>query len=212
MKLQNLRAKNVRQKRNSKKNRKRSYRKNGSLSKRLIRRTIDAGLPDPTRYTKAEFAKLQQKWYAKLADNEFDDIEWVDHKTGLGHDSPHLRGSLQLGKQYHPGRELYFQMATSYLQCKNLKGYYRFIWQLHANDSTYDEIIEALKTKYLEVPSKYTVFYDIQKLAKLCYKWNCTNPNGVLVKRNEDRQKIAESHLADFIATEYNWILGEELL
>jgi hypothetical protein len=187
--------------------------KNFKLSSRAIERAKAAGLPDPTPHSREQFIELQKQWYEKLAKSGFKDLEWVDHTTGLGHDTPHLKGSLSLGRTYHPGRALYYDMALAYLtHCRSLSGFNRFIWRLHANGATYDQIMDALRSKYKHVPSKYTVFYTIQKLAKLCYRWNRKYPEGILVKRTEDRSAIVESFIAEIIATEYNWIIGEEEL
>lgn len=184
------------------------------FSQTKIRRILKAGLPAPTpSLSQTEFAKLQKTWYDKLSAEGFQDIEWVDHKRGTGHDSPHLKGSLILGKQYHPGRQLYFDMACAYLQhCTALKGYYRFIWRLHATGHTYDQIMEQLSKKYSNHPSKFTVFYDIEHLAKKCFKWNARAAEGILRKRNEDKESLLNSPLAELYATEYNWVIGEEEL
>lgn len=169
----------------------------------------------PHTLSKAEYAKLQKKWYDKLADEGFKDLEWVDPATGGGHNSPYLRGSLNGGKPYHAGRELYYQLASNYyVHCKNLKNrpQQRYMWLLHSEGHTYDDIVAALRKKYGEGPSVYTVFYQLQHLAKLCYKWNLTNKHGLLVKRAEDKQAFENSALAEFVAaefgSEYNWVLS----
>lgn len=184
------------------------------ISQRMLKKIKDAGLPPPDLGTSSkEFAKLQKQWYAKLAKSGFEDIEWVNHNTGTGHDSGYLKGSLLSGKAYHPGRELYYQLALNYLtHCSGLKHrpYHRFIWQLHANGATYDEILQQLKKHKKPIVSKYTLYYQIKELAKLCYKWNAKHPEGLLLKRAEDKQVIAEKGLEDFYATEYNWMINRE--
>lgn len=173
----------------------------------------DLPVPGPAPGTKA-FRELQKEWYAKLEQSGFKDLEWVDHRTGLGHDGPHLRGSLQGGAQFHPGRALYYQLASNYLvHCTNLRGYDKFIWTLHADGITYDQIVLDVAAKYgPDSPSKYKIYYQLQALAKKCRAWNIRYPNGLLYKRAEDRLKIVETYLADFIATEYDWIEGESPL
>lgn len=188
--------------------RKKIYKKN--LSPHAVQKIKKAGLvvPQP-KLTAAEFAKLQQQWYAKAQSSGFKDIEWVDHSTGKGHNTPHLKGSLHMGKAYHSGRELYFDMANAYLlHCTSLHNYYRFIWKLHCEGKTYDFIWKQVKKHYNSAPSKYTIFYDIQKIAKKCYRWNKRSENGVLKKREDD--KIAKSVIDEMLGLEYNWILGNE--
>lgn len=187
---------------------------NGKFTPYQLRQIAKAGLPPPApQLTTKEFAKLQQQWYAKAAEAGLTDIEWVDHATGRGQDSPHLKGSLALGKTYHVGRETYYQMATTYLHhCKALRGYRRFIWKLHSEAVPYEQILQQVKLNYTHPPSIYTLYYDIKKLAELCYAWNRTHPEGLLVKRAEDRDRFNDSYLAEIFATEYHYILGEEPL
>lgn len=188
--------------------------KQPKLSQSLIKKIKKAGLPQPDLGTsQAQFARLQKQWYAKLAKEGFEDIEWVNHSTGTGQDSAFLKGSLLSGKPYHPGRELYFQLATNYLMnCTNLKNrpYHKFIWKLHSEGATYDEIEAAVRKKYKDPVSKYTLYYEIKDLAKLCYRWNAKHPEGLLRKRAEDKQAMEESVLADFYAEEYNWMINRE--
>jgi hypothetical protein len=194
--------------------RKKFFQPGTALSSRKRKQVQQAGLPLPVDASQ-KFADLQKQWYAKLETDGFEDIEWVNHSTGKGQDSSYLRGSMQSGKPYHPGRDLYYQLASNYLQhCKNLrrnKSYNYFIWKLHTEGATFTEILEALKRRQPKsVPSRYTLFYDVRRLAKQCYRWNATNPEGLLVKRREDEQKKAESLLAEFENTEYNWLSNEQ--
>lgn len=188
--------------------------KKKKFSQRLLKKIDDAGLPSPDLgITRKEFAKLQKQWYAKLAKEGFKDIEWVDHSTGTGHDSGYLKGSLISGKAYHPGRDLYYQLASNYLQhCKNLKNrpYHKFIWKLHAEGMTYDEIELHVKKRYKNSVSKYTLYYQIRELARLCYRWNTQNKEGLLRKRAEDKAAIEEKGLEEFYNQEYNWIINRE--
>jgi hypothetical protein len=184
------------------------------LSQNMLKKIRKANLPEPALGTsKQQFAKLQKQWYAKLAKEGFKDLEWVDHNTGTGHDSGYLRGSLISGKAYHPGRELYYQLATNYLiHCTNLKNYPmdKFIWKLHAGGATYDEIEAEVAKKYKDSISKYTIYYRIKRLAKLCYRWNAKHPEGLLRKRAEDKAIIEQKGLEDFYAEEYNWMINKE--
>lgn len=170
----------------------------------------EAGLPPPNPgLSQSQFAKLQKEWYDKLADDGFKDLEWVDHKTGKGQNSDWLRGSLIGGKKYHAGRAIYYQLADNYLtHCKSLRGYNRFIWKRHAAGETYSEILDAVSAKYKNAPSLYTVYYQLQHLAKLCYKWNVSHAEGLLKKRREEKEAIEQSALADFYVEEYNWLIN----
>ena len=188
---------------------------NGTTKPSVVLKLREAGLPvpGPALGSKA-FKDLQKEWYTKLEADGFKDLEWVDHKTGLGHDGPHLRGSLQGGALFHPGRALYYSLASNYLvHCKSLRGYDKYIWTLHADGVTYDQIVLDVAAKYgPDSPSKYKLYYQLQALAKRCRRWNLKYPEGLLYKRAEDKLRILESHLADFIETEYDWIEGESPL
>jgi hypothetical protein len=189
-------------------------RKTNPFSQRSLSRIKQAGLPTPDpNLSKTQFAKLQKQWYSKAAESGFEDIEWVNHATGAGHDSGFLKGSLAGGKAYHPGRALYYQLATNYLvHCQNLqnKPYNKFIWKLHAEGATYDELLKQVRKKFGNAPSKYTLYYQIKELAQRCYIWNATNPEGLIVKRKEDKNALEDRGLEDFYADEYNWILSKE--
>ena len=183
-------------------------RKQNLKSVRNKRRMRQLGLVEPI--TKADnFAAIQKQWYSKLAKTGFKDLEWVDHSTGRGQNSDYLRGSLAAGKPYHAGRALYYQLATNYYaHCARLKGYNRFIWGLHANGATYEDIIAQVKQKYKRKTTIYTLYYQIQELARKCWNWNNEAQEGLFVKRSED--KIANEVLADFGLTEYNWIVDHQ--
>lgn len=169
-------------------------------------------MPEP-KLSSAQFAKLQKQWYAKLANEGFEDIEWVDHSTGKGHNSGFLKNSMISGRAYHAGRDLYYQLASNYLlhgQALSRRPYYKFIWKLHSEGRTYQEIADAVKRKYKNAPRISKIFYQIKHLAKLCYKWNSVHPEGLLRKRQEDKVALEESGLAEFYGNEYNWIINEQ--
>lgn len=180
-------------------------------SVRGSRQLKQAGLVKPVSATeKQNFAKLQKKWYAKLSQDGFKDLEWVDHSTGRGQDSSYLRGSIASGKAFHAGRALYYQLASNYLlHCSSLRGVQKFMWNLHASGQTYHDIVKALRQKRKLKVSVYTVFYQLQELAKKCYMWNSTHTEGLLTKRAEDRRKIDESIISEFMAEEYDWIINK---
>ena len=86
----------------------------------------------------------------------------------------------------------------------------KFIWKLHAGGATYDEIEAEVAKKYKDSISKYTIYYRIKRLAKLCYRSNAKHPEGLLRKRAEDKAIIEQKGLEDFYAEEYNWMINKE--
>ena len=168
---------------------------------------IGGAIPAP-KVSEREFAAIQKEWYGKLADDGFKDLEWVDHSTGKGQNSDFLKGSFAAGKRYHAGRDLHYRLATNYLaHCKSLRGYNRFIWAMHADGRTYQEIRTAVKRKYKRKVSIYTLYYELQRLNKNCVNWNKRYPEGLLVKWQEDAALREESIVAEFLL-EYDWMLN----
>jgi hypothetical protein len=96
--------------------------------------------------------------------------------------------------------------------CSNLKNkpYEKFIWKAHSEGLTYDEVLELVVAKYSDPPSKYTLYYELKHIAKLCYRWNARHPEGLLKKREEDKRAQEESALAEFYNVEYNWLCNEQ--
>lgn len=68
-----------------------------------------------------KFRELQKKWYDKLKKDGFEDIEWVDHKTGVGQNSSFLKNSLSTRKKACEGgfasskRFQYYRLASNFL-------------------------------------------------------------------------------------------------
>lgn len=94
------------------------------LKKKKLHRTIgtNSQFNRPPTAEEAEFAKLQKHWYTKLKAEGFKDLEWVDSKTGFGHDAP-FRGSKSLSylrSKYSPGTE------EHYRRCRVFLAHYKF--------------------------------------------------------------------------------------
>jgi hypothetical protein len=189
------------------------------ISRRLQTQLRQAGLPEPATQSKAEFVAIQKQWYSKLADNGFKDIEWTS-TSGRGQNSDYLRGSLAGGKAHHPTRQLYYQMATNYyVHCLGRRGngpkykasMDKFLWRLHMRGINYHEIAKLAETKYGQnAPSVYTIYYRIQHIAKLSYKWNCKHPEGLLRKRHEDDLE-KENRLTGEYEPDYDWTMSGNL-
>jgi hypothetical protein len=143
-----------------------------------------AGLPIPaaTKTDPSKFTKLQKKWYDKLAKMGFKDIEWVDHKTGLGQNSDHLRGSMAKGKPWSPSRAQFFRLLQNYLthyQFKSRRMDAYILARLNEG-KTYREIHAGCRQKYKLRKSLYWLYYHIQKLSNDMLAWNKSHANGML--------------------------------
>jgi hypothetical protein len=133
-----------------------------------------------TKMSKKQFADLQAAWYQKLADSGFKDIEWTDHKTGYGQNSyvkPENRRVLK--PETFTAKQYYYAMADAYLAHNTrLKGVDRFLFKMHADGATYQEISDAHTIKYNRYMSIYTVYYRIKSIAEKCAAWNKTSKHG----------------------------------
>ena len=112
---------------------------------------------------------LQKQWYAKLADEGFEDIEWTK-----GNNSPYLKTALNTKDPFHfVAKQEYYNMAESYLHNRmELRGRERFIWKLHSEGATYEEITNAYNRRYKNHKSVYTIYYDVQKILERCKAWH----------------------------------------
>lgn len=78
------------------------------------------GLSKPSKVSwgSPEFAKLQEKWYKKLSDEGFEDLEWVDNKTGFGQNSDLFKDGSSgnaVGKRYSPQTAYFFSIMQNYV-------------------------------------------------------------------------------------------------
>lgn len=128
------------------------------------------------------FAKLQKQWYGKLEADGFNDIEWVDHKTGLGQDSDFLsKPAAHFPKVYKRETELYFQMVRNYLTWKKpMPRLDRFILSRHSEGKSYREIIEDWQAKTGEKKSLFFIFYNLKRIKQDVLAWNASNKEGLL--------------------------------
>lgn len=149
---------------------------------------LAAGLPVPaaTKIGTPKFTELQKKWYSKLAQNGFKDIEWVDHKTGKGQDSDYLKGSLAKGKPWNPDRAQFFRLLQNYLTHYQFKSRKvdRFIMTRLNDGWTYRKIHAECRKKYKFKKSLYWLYYHIQKLSQAMLIWNKTHEHGLLHPSN----------------------------
>jgi hypothetical protein len=160
-----------------------------------------AGLPVPsgTKLGTPEFVKLQAEWYGKLKAEGFEDIEWMDKKTGLGQNSDYLKGSLAKGKTWAPERAQFFRLLQNYVTHYhfNERKLDRFIMSRLNDGWTYRAIHVAAKKKYKLRKSLYWVFYRVKELVVHMVQWNREHKHGLLNPANADSW-ATDALLADF--------------
>lgn len=104
----------------------------------------------PPQYDTPEFKAERDRWYARLADEGFDDIETCLRVTG--HPGPLLKGrspspgDLARGL-YQPHKEDYYRWAAQHV-FEMEPGPARHVWRLHAAGLSVRDIVECLGERY----------------------------------------------------------------
>jgi len=145
------------------------------------------GLHKPANLSKKQLHALQKQWYKKLAtETDFVDIETVDKDKP---DMATLTSPNSRAKRWHPERQLYFALARNFATHGTFKRYEQYLklaWAMHAEGASYREILTVLRQKYRYKKSVYTLFYELEAVAKRCIEWNKTSPEGMLNSANYD--------------------------
>lgn len=96
-----------------------------------------------------KFKVEQKKWYKKLKDEGFDDIEWTDHNTGYGHDTKYIKQpAYRAGMSYNESTEVYYSQCREFVT----KAYFKanrqpvkLTFELYSEGIGYREISQRLK-------------------------------------------------------------------
>lgn len=115
---------------------------------------------------KADFKKLQAKWYKKLADTGFQDIEDLSRY----YEPLKTWDSFLFKGQYTP--EQFAERAKYFQRCERALSLHKFktklekeIWTLHTQGHTVREIVKALKARRFKC-YKTGVFTILKRLQK----------------------------------------------
>lgn len=94
-----------------------------------------------------KFKRLQERWYQKLAESGFKDIE----KNGLlrvYHDSSDRDGGRLLDPIKNEARRAYYDMASEFLYTHKFKDELeRGIWEMHSQGNSVNQIKAQLKAR-----------------------------------------------------------------
>jgi hypothetical protein len=145
--------------------------------------------PEPK--TQAEFASLQKEWYDYLKDTGFDDLEWVDHKTGKGQGSDYLKQpSMYLSKQYDASVEEYYRKCRIFLQHGDFKsGTLKFVFKRHTEGASYRDIAAEIERYPQRFGRTYSIFWISQRLNEMLEYmeyWHYMHPEGLLNPGSQD--------------------------
>lgn len=135
----------------------------------------------------AEFKRLQDKWYAKLADDGFNDLEWTA-ETGIN--EAFLRHSFST--KPFPAKAQFYRLLQNYvthgLTGKKSRRKDEFMLKLCNEGGTDRTISQALiKGRFGRPNSLYWVHYRMKKLIAVMIAWNKTHPEGLLNPANADK-------------------------
>jgi hypothetical protein len=130
----------------------------------------------------SEFIKLQKRWYAKLKKEGFDDIEWTDHKTGYGQDSPHLKRSTSyIASKYSVGTENYYRLFRNFVSHATFTSKIdQTIAELHSEGFSYREILKQIRLRHRRKRSLYFIWSRMKVLTAQMLEFNKTHEEGLL--------------------------------
>jgi hypothetical protein len=114
---------------------------------------------------KADFEKLKAKWYKKLKDDGFVDIEY-DDKLFVGVPTSVLGKRLKDG--VWQAKAAYYSMAESFLiEYAFSNELDKIIWDYHANGISVREIAETLRKAKIKKTNRTTVWLTVKRLEKI---------------------------------------------
>lgn len=120
-----------------------------------------------------QFKKLQDKWYKKLAEEGFEDIEQDEFYLKRASNLHFLLRSQNKNLDFEDvilrvtHREQYFRLAEHFLyEHKFVDALDRIIWEEHANGISHRTTVENLKKSGVKI-SRTTVLSRINKLKKV---------------------------------------------
>lgn len=134
-----------------------------------------------------EFTELRDEWYAKLKDEGFEDLEYVNQKTkqpylnmlagpsvGDLHRSPQRKWNIQFSREYYSlARVHYWEMLEEvearYQRKPKLVRARLEAWQLHAEGMSFAQVKTKISEKY-EVPKSHVSTWLIEERAKILPK------------------------------------------
>lgn len=145
-------------------------------SKPWLKRMAELGLVAPA--PKQNLKQLQAKWYGKLAQEGFDDIEWSDPSTGRGQDSRYLKRS-RIDLDRYEAMELFSRMAGIYANHATFElKWDREIWERFAEGLQYRTILKQLRALGMR-KSLYWIWARINVHLELLKPWHSTHPEGL---------------------------------
>jgi hypothetical protein len=134
-------------------------------------------------YQSKKFIELQNKWYDKLTDSGFSDIEYLDQKTGQGQSTPYLESSLNHFRHLRASDISnmleYFTLASQFLNDHKFPTkLHKFMWGLYCENISYRKMIPIIKARGFKfVPSIYWISIKINELKSIFKQYQLAQPS-----------------------------------
>lgn len=129
------------------------------------------------------FQRLQKRWYGRLRDTGFKDIEVT--KEGFDEPAPNLQGASlrDIADRYTPERETYYRILTNFLtHCpyyEKRRPLKRLVALMYAEGKTYRNIVREVKKRRMTV-SLAGVYWIVKAFERRALQWDRTNKEGLL--------------------------------
>lgn len=121
---------------------------------------------------KAEFEKLKKKWYSKLKESGFEDIEQDEDRLKVWSSDFRLDKSTKLAES----KEAYYYMAGNFLNDYKFENQVdKIIWEKHAEAMSVRDIAVLLKETGVKKISYFTVWQVVNRLEVIMKKMYITN-------------------------------------
>ena len=117
------------------------------------------------QYKTQKFKTLQEKWYKKLKDTGFNDIESDENTLKRWEGHAFVKSRYQVAT--FESKQKYFALAGQFLnECKFETRKHKIIWEMHCDGKSTREIEKELKRRKIVNPSRDVVNKIVRKIAK----------------------------------------------
>lgn len=134
-----------------------------------------------------EFLKLQEKWYKKAEDSGFNDLEYINFKTGTGQDDLFKRkANALLRSRLHQNSFHYYSLLTNFIThnqfYKGKGSTANFVAKLYAEGIPFRTIIlkaQEEKKKFASSLHLKAIHVIVKQFVKDALKWNKEHEEGL---------------------------------
>ncbi len=119
-----------------------------------------------------EFKQAQKKWYDKLKKEGFEDIEWINHETGYGQNTPWIKNYKKTvnEKKMHEHND-YYSKCSYFLHYGKFKSrLHKKIWEFYCEGLSYRNMVKRLKkeNRFKYIPSIFWISIHLNQMINEC--------------------------------------------